>query len=97
MPYLFAHLVTEENVGALLERYLSKAKTLKENKWIVGQKEIAFLRIAVRFFNLYLLKHEKTVTETLINKFAPYFLSIGAFLKTLNTYKMDKDVLEILK
>ncbi len=81
----------------MLEKYLRKVALLKQAKYVVGEREIAFLRIAVQFFNVYLLKQETKITEQLLINFNQYFLSIGSFLKVLNTYKMDKEVMEILK
>lgn len=76
-----------------MQKYLHKVKDLNESKWIVGEREITFLRIAVQCFNIYLLKEESEISEKIVNKFRQFFLSIGSFLRTLNTYKMDSVVM----
>jgi len=85
-------MINEDNIEVLMQKYLHKVNDLNQNKWIVGEREITFLRIVVQCFNIYLLKEEKNisnVSEKVINKFRQFFLSIGSFLRTLNTYKMD--------
>ncbi len=61
LPYLFARLITDGNVHVLLEKYLVRANLLRQGRWVVGEKEIAFLRVVVRAFNIYLLREEKSL------------------------------------